>query len=69
MRLLKNHISVLYPEALLLLSVENEGKTDEDINSLGKNLADEINSILKILIININFILIILISFFNPIIF
>ncbi|KRX10165.1 hypothetical protein PPERSA_08568 [Pseudocohnilembus persalinus] len=44
MRLLKNHISVLYPEALLLLSVENEGKTDEDISSLGKNLADEINN-------------------------
>lgn len=42
MRLIKNHISVLYPEALLLLSVENEGKTEEDITELGLNLAKEI---------------------------
>lgn len=42
MRLLKNHISVLYPEALLLLSVDNEGKTEDDIFTLGKNLSVEI---------------------------
>jgi len=42
MRLLKNHISILYPEALLLLSIMNELKTDDDIATNGLNLANEI---------------------------
>jgi hypothetical protein len=42
MRLIKNHISILYPEALILLSMMNELKTDQDIANLGQNLSNEI---------------------------
>ena len=42
MKLIKNHVSLNYPETLLLISVCNEDKTDNDIGTLGKDLAKEI---------------------------
>jgi hypothetical protein len=42
MKLIKNHVSLLHPESLLLISVQNEDKTDNDISDLGKELAKEI---------------------------
>lgn len=42
MKLIKNHVSLLHPESLLLISVQNEDKTDNDIQELGRELAKEI---------------------------
>ena len=42
MRLLKNNLSVLHPEALFLCSAKNEGKTEEDIRDMGARLANEV---------------------------
>jgi len=42
MRLLKNHLSLLHPEALFLCSNKNEGKTEDDIVEMGARLAHEV---------------------------
>ena len=42
MRLLKNNLSLLYPEALFLCSSSNENETEGDIMSMGVRLAQEI---------------------------
>jgi len=39
MRLIKNHMMLLYPECLFLLSVSNEGRTEGDIDGMGRSLA------------------------------
>lgn len=42
MRGFKNHISILFPNGLFLLSNSNEGKTDGDIMEMGERLAHEV---------------------------
>jgi pimeloyl-ACP methyl ester carboxylesterase len=42
MRLLKNNLSLLYPEALFLCSNANEETTEGDINEMGVRLAQEV---------------------------
>ena len=42
MKLLKNQISMVHPEGIFLLSKKNEGKTEGNIEAMGKNLADEV---------------------------
>lgn len=42
MRLLKNNLSLLHPEALFLCSNKNEGKTEDDIVEMGSRLAHEV---------------------------
>ncbi len=42
MRVLKNNLSILHPEALFLCSTKNEGKTEEDIREMGTRLAQEV---------------------------
>lgn len=42
MRLMKNIIALLYPNALYLCSTANEDDTDGDIEKMGKNLANEV---------------------------
>ena len=42
MRLIKNHLSLLHSESMFLCSSSNQKNTDQDINILGKNLADEV---------------------------
>lgn len=44
MRLLKNNLSLLNPDALFLCSTMNEDKTEGDIMELGLNLASEVTS-------------------------
>jgi pimeloyl-ACP methyl ester carboxylesterase len=44
MRLFKNNLSVVYPDALFLSSSSNEDCTDGDINVMGKNLATEVQA-------------------------
>jgi triacylglycerol esterase/lipase EstA (alpha/beta hydrolase family) len=43
MRLLKNNMSLLHPEAMFLCSNANQGKTEEDIFEMGARLANEVN--------------------------
>lgn len=43
MRLIKNHMMILYPECLFLLSIANEGHTEGDIAEMGTALAHEID--------------------------
>lgn len=47
MRLIKNHMMLLYPECLFLLSISNEGRTEGDIEGMGKSLAQEISDFVK----------------------
>jgi len=47
MRLLKDNLSLLHPNALFLCSSSNEDCTDGDINEMGKNLAFEIKSFIQ----------------------
>ena len=42
MRVMKNNISLLHPEALFLCSTRNEAKTEDDIQKLGSSLAQEV---------------------------
>ena len=42
MRLLKDNLSLLHPNALFLCSAANEDCTDGDINDMGRNLANEV---------------------------
>ncbi len=42
MRVMKNNISLLHPEALFLCSSKNEGKTEDDIREMGTRLAQEV---------------------------
>lgn len=42
MRLLKNYLELLHPDAFFLCSAENESKTEGDIYEMGTNLADEV---------------------------
>ena len=44
MRLFKNNLSVVYPEALFLSSSSNEDCTDGDISVMGANLANEVKT-------------------------
>jgi hypothetical protein len=44
MRLFKNNLSVVYPDALFLCSSSNEDGTDGDITNMGKNLAEEVKT-------------------------
>ncbi|KAL4442271.1 hypothetical protein ABPG74_005612 [Tetrahymena malaccensis] len=47
MRLIKNHMMLLYPECLFLLSIQNEGRTEGNIQVMGENLAKEITDFVK----------------------
>eukprot|EP00471_Norrisiella_sphaerica_P002386 CAMPEP_0184478970 /NCGR_PEP_ID=MMETSP0113_2-20130426/849_1 /TAXON_ID=91329 /ORGANISM="Norrisiella sphaerica, Strain BC52" /LENGTH=943 /DNA_ID=CAMNT_0026856933 /DNA_START=254 /DNA_END=3085 /DNA_ORIENTATION=+ len=42
MRLFKNHLALLFPNHLFLLSCQNEGHTEGDIGEMGGRLAEEI---------------------------
>ena len=42
MRLLKNNIALMHPDAIFLLSVANEQHTDGDILEMGTRLAQEV---------------------------
>jgi len=42
MKLLKNSISMVHPEAIFLLSKNNEKETEGNIEEMGVRLADEI---------------------------
>jgi triacylglycerol esterase/lipase EstA (alpha/beta hydrolase family) len=44
MRLLKNNIALLFPEAMFLCSNSNEEYTEGDIAEMGVRLAQEVNS-------------------------
>jgi len=44
MRLLKNNIALLFPEAMFLCSSSNEEYTERDIFEMGVRLAQEVNS-------------------------
>jgi hypothetical protein len=44
MRLLKNNIALLFPEAMFLCSSANEDQTEGDISEMGVRLAQEVNS-------------------------
>ena len=44
MKLIKNYILYLYPEALLLCSSTNEDQVDSNIEALGERLATEVKS-------------------------
>lgn len=47
MRLIKNQISCLYPDALCLLSVSNESLTEGNIMEMGVRLAKEVDEFIK----------------------
>lgn len=44
MKLIKNYLLYLHPEALILSSTTNEDQTDSDIETLGTRLAAEVKS-------------------------
>jgi triacylglycerol esterase/lipase EstA (alpha/beta hydrolase family) len=44
MRLLKNNIALLFPEAMFLCSCENEEHTEGDILEMGVRLSQEVNT-------------------------
>jgi hypothetical protein len=44
MRLLKNNIALLFPEAMFLCSSSNEDFTEGDILKMGVRLAQEVNT-------------------------
>ena len=44
MRLLKNNIALLYPEAMFLCSSTNEDQTEGDIFEMGVRLSQEVNA-------------------------
>lgn len=47
MRLLKDNLSLMHPNALFLCSSSNEDCTDGDINEMGKNLAHEVKGFIQ----------------------
>eukprot|EP01022_Parablepharisma_sp_SALTPOND_P017575 TRINITY_DN2827_c1_g1_i1.p4 TRINITY_DN2827_c1_g1~~TRINITY_DN2827_c1_g1_i1.p4 ORF type:complete len:525 (+),score=51.53 TRINITY_DN2827_c1_g1_i1:896-2470(+) len=47
MRLIKDHLALLHPDAYFLCSCENERKTDGDIQSMGMNLSAEVRGFIK----------------------
>lgn len=47
MRMIKNHLALLYPDSLFLCSSENVHKTDGDIQEMGRNLAEEVRGFVK----------------------
>jgi len=42
MRLMKNNLALLYPDAILLCSTSNEDNTEGDVNEMGIRLAQEV---------------------------
>ncbi len=44
MRLFKNTLGILYPDYLFLSSTSNEDNTEQNIEELGKNLAQEVKA-------------------------
>ncbi|EAR94467.2 serine esterase, putative (macronuclear) [Tetrahymena thermophila SB210] len=44
MKMLKNYLNYMHPEAMFLCSVYNEDNTEGDIDEMGKNLANEIQT-------------------------
>ena len=44
MRLLKNNISLLFPEAMFLCSSSNEDQTEGDIFEMGVRLSQEVDA-------------------------
>ena len=44
MRLFKNNIALLFPEAMFLCSTANEDHTEGDIMEMGVRLANEVNN-------------------------
>ncbi len=42
MRLIKNHINILHPDAMFMCSSTNEDDTEGDINNLAKRLSIEV---------------------------
>lgn len=47
MRLLKNNLSLLHPDAMFLASEYNEDKTEGDIFEMGENLAKEVQTYIQ----------------------
>lgn len=47
MRLLKDNLSLLHPNALFLCSSSNEDSTDGNINDMGRNLAQEVKGFIQ----------------------
>jgi triacylglycerol esterase/lipase EstA (alpha/beta hydrolase family) len=47
MRLLKNNIALLYPEAMFLCSSTNEDNTEGDIFEMGVRLSQEVNAYIQ----------------------
>lgn len=47
MRLLKNNLCTLHPEAMLLCSSANEENTEGDIGDMGQKLAKEVSDFIK----------------------
>lgn len=44
MKMLKNYLNYMHPEAMFLCSIYNEDNTEGDIDEMGKNLANEIQT-------------------------
>ena len=44
MKLLKNHLNLLHPEAMFLCSCINEDNTEGDIGDMGERLANEVTT-------------------------
>jgi hypothetical protein len=42
LRLTRNIMTVLIPDAMIVCSISNESNTDDDIATLGQRLADEV---------------------------
>ncbi len=47
MRLFKNQLACIYPDALCLLSVSNESLTEGNIMAMGERLAAEIDAFVQ----------------------
>jgi hypothetical protein len=47
MRLLKDNLSIKYPNYLFLTSCSNENDTEGDIDKMGTNLAEEVRRFIK----------------------
>ena len=47
MRLLKNNLSVMHPDAIFLSSSANEDKTEGDLFEMGERLAEEVRQYIQ----------------------
>ena len=47
MKLFKNNLSVVHPDALFLCSSANEDNTENDVDEMGERLALEVSSFIK----------------------